>query len=90
MNETVAAPLLAFFARDYLIKVRPHPRERSWIEATDESRLANLPSCGSAAEDTTATVTDSTVNTWGETVTGSGNNHVLAYGDGADWTVAAK
>jgi hypothetical protein len=42
MNETVAAPLLAFFARDYLIKAPPHPRERSWIEATDESRLCEF------------------------------------------------
>ena len=52
--------------------------------------FANLPTCGSLVEGTTATLTDSTVNTWGVTITGGGNNHVLAYCDGTDWTVAAK
>jgi hypothetical protein len=52
--------------------------------------FANLPTCGPPAEGTTATVSDSTANTWGATITGGGNNHVLAYCDGTDWTVAAK
>jgi hypothetical protein len=52
--------------------------------------FANLPPCESALEGTTATLTDSAVNTWGATITGGGNNHVLAYCDGTDWTVSAK
>jgi len=35
-------------------------------------------------------VTDSTTNTWGGTITGGGADHVLAYCDGTNWTVAAK
>jgi hypothetical protein len=52
--------------------------------------FANLPACGSAVEGTTATVTDSTANTFGATIAGGGRNHVLAYCDGTYWTVAAK
>jgi hypothetical protein len=52
--------------------------------------FANLPACGSTMEGTTATVIDSTVNTWGATVTGGGSNHILTYCDGAQWTVTAK
>jgi len=52
--------------------------------------FANLAVCGSTVEGTTATVTDSSVNTWGSTVEGGGSNHVLAYCDGAHWTVTAK
>jgi len=38
-----------------------------------------------------AAVTDSTTNTWGAAITtGGGSNHVLAYCDGTNWTVAAK
>lgn len=33
--------------------------------------------------------TDSTVNTWGTTITGGGTNHVLGYYNGTNWTVAA-
>lgn len=33
-------------------------------------------------------VTDSSTATWGATITGSGANHVLAYYNGTNWTVA--
>lgn len=46
--------------------------------------------CGAVPEGTLTAVTDSTTNTWGATITGSGGNHVLAYCDGTNWTVAAK
>lgn len=36
------------------------------------------------------TVSDSTTTTWGATITGSGANTVLAFYNGANWTVAAK
>ena len=52
--------------------------------------FASLPACGSSAEGEMRAVTDSNVNTWGSTVTGGGSNHVLAYCDGSNWTVAAK
>jgi hypothetical protein len=49
-----------------------------------------LGTCNSAAEGTQSPITDSTTATWGATITGSGANHVLAYCDGTNWTVAAK
>jgi hypothetical protein len=49
-----------------------------------------LPTCASGTEGTHGAVTDSTTNTWGATITGSGSNHVLAYCDGSNWTVAGK
>ena len=49
-----------------------------------------LPACTSGVEGTWAPVTDSTTNTWGATITGGGTDHVLAYCDSAQWTVAAK
>lgn len=36
------------------------------------------------------TITDSTTNTWGATITGTGANIVLGYYNGTNWTVAAK
>lgn len=49
-----------------------------------------LPTCNGGNEGTLAPVTDSTTNTWGATITGSGADHVLAYCDSSAWTVAAK
>ena len=49
-----------------------------------------LPACSSSIEGAMRPVTDSTVNTWGATVTGGGSNHVEAYCDGTNWTVAAN
>jgi hypothetical protein len=50
--------------------------------------FASLPA--SPVEGMHATVTDSTTATWGATITGGGANHVLAYYNGTNWTVAAK
>lgn len=52
--------------------------------------FASLPSCASKYEGSQNPVTDSTTNTWGATITGSGSNHVLAYCNGTNWTVMAK
>jgi hypothetical protein len=49
-----------------------------------------LASCASGIEGTSSPVTDSTTNILGATITGSGSNHVMAYCDGTNWTVAAK
>lgn len=63
--------------------------------ALDEMQLhagifASLPACSAAYHGQLAAVNDSTTNTWGATITGSGADHVLAYCDGTNWTVAAK
>lgn len=49
--------------------------------------VANLPA--SPVEGMMVAVTDSTTATWGATITGGGANHVLAYYNGTNWTVAA-
>lgn len=54
------------------------------------SVFSSLPACTSGVEGSMKPVTDSTVNTWGATVTGGGSNHVLAYCDGSNWSVMAK
>ena len=52
--------------------------------------FASLPTCAAAFQGNLRSVTDSTTNTWGATITGSGADAVLAYCDGTNWTVAAK
>jgi hypothetical protein len=52
--------------------------------------FASIGTCNAAAEGTLKPVTDSNTNTWGTTVAGGGTNHILAYCDGTNWTVAAK
>ena len=52
--------------------------------------FSTLATCSSTNEGRLAKVTDSTTATWGATITGSGTNHVLAYCDATNWTVAGK
>lgn len=52
--------------------------------------FAVLPTCNAAHEGGWFAVSNSTTNTWGATITGGGANHVVAYCDGTNWTVAAK
>jgi hypothetical protein len=52
--------------------------------------LAAAGTCNSGAEGTERGVTDSNTVVWGATVAGSSTNHVLAYCDGTNWTVAGK
>jgi hypothetical protein len=49
--------------------------------------FSQLPAA-STCEGATAAVIDSSVATWGTTITGGGANHVLAYSDGTSWKVA--
>jgi len=49
-----------------------------------------LPTCNPSTEGEMRAVLDSTANGWGAMITGHGSNHVLAYCDGTNWTVAAK
>lgn len=48
-----------------------------------------LPPCSAAYFGSTAAVADSTTNTWGTTITGSGGFPVLAFCNGVNWSVAA-
>lgn len=52
--------------------------------------FSTLPTCAAGTEGSSRGVTDSSTATWGATITGSGANHVLAYCNGTNWTVAAK
>jgi hypothetical protein len=67
---------------------------RAWLPTKKVAQtFSTLPTCTSGVsgiEGSMAPVTDSTTSTWGATITGGGSNHVLAYCDGSNWTVAAK
>jgi hypothetical protein len=52
--------------------------------------FTSLSACTSGTEGMMAAVTDSATAVWGATITGSSTNHVLAYCDGTNWTVAGK
>ena len=52
--------------------------------------FSKLASCSATTEGSYSSVSDSSTNTWGATITGGGSNHVLAYCDGTNWTVAGK
>lgn len=56
----------------------------------DPTASRNLPTCASGTQGMLKPVSDSTTNTWGAPITGGGSDHVLAYCDGTNWTVAAK
>jgi hypothetical protein len=59
--------------------------------ATDAvAAFSTLTACASGGEGAIAPISDSTTATWGATITGGGSNHVLAYCNGTNWTVAAK
>lgn len=60
------------------------------VQIDHRAAFSTLPACASAIEGAMSPVTDSSTNTWGATITGLGANHVLAYCDGSNWTVAAK
>jgi hypothetical protein len=53
--------------------------------------FSTLPSCGStgAPEGTRGSVTDSTTNSIGATITGGGSYHIAAYCNGTNWVVAS-
>jgi hypothetical protein len=56
--------------------------------------FSSVPACASGTEGATAAFTDSTTNTWGGTITGTGTahsgGHVKGYCDGTNWTVEAQ
>lgn len=60
-----------------------------YIQLRHGLSFANLPAASAAFEGSLASIIDSTTAIWGATITGGGSNHVLAYCDGTNWTVAA-
>jgi hypothetical protein len=50
--------------------------------------FSGLATCAAGNEGTVAAVTDNSTITWRATITGGGANHVLAYCNGTNWTVA--
>lgn len=52
--------------------------------------FASLPSCAAGLQGATASITDSTTNTWGATISGSGSDPVLGWCNGTNWTVVGK
>lgn len=52
--------------------------------------FSQIGTCNAGADGKQIAITDSTVNTWGSTITGGGSDPVLAYCDGTNWTVLAK
>jgi hypothetical protein len=52
--------------------------------------FSTLAACVAGKEGSLVAVSDSTTNAWGAAISGGGANHVLAYCDGTNWTVAAK
>lgn len=52
--------------------------------------FSTLAACAAGTEGMQASISDSTTNTWGATITGGGANHVLGYCNGTNWTVSAK
>jgi hypothetical protein len=57
---------------------------------TVPTTLSALPVCNSSSEGAMRSINNSGTNTWGMTITTTGSNHVLAYCDGSNWTVAAQ
>ena len=63
---------------------------QGWLGSGAVPAFSTLTACGSSGEGAFTPVSDSTTATWGATVTGGGANHVWAYCDGTNWTVAAS
>lgn len=57
---------------------------------TTSPNFSALPTCNSTTINSIISVQDSNTITWGANIAGGGSNHVLAYCDGAHWTVAGK
>ncbi len=53
-------------------------------------KYSALPLCNAATEGVSKPVTNSTTDVWGAIVSAGGAKHVLAYCNGANWTVMAK
>jgi hypothetical protein len=64
------------------------PATVQMVGGTFATLTATYP-CNSGNKGMMATVTDSTTNTWGATITGSGSDTVGAFCDGTNWTVFA-
>ena len=93
LDSITGAVTLVAGANFIIVDNSPSPGDIS-IKMTSTINLvpalfATLPAA-SGVEGTLAAVTDSTTAVWGATITGGGTDHVLAYSDGTNWTVAAS
>ena len=66
------------------------PAVSGTVQVTNVVAFSSLPACAAGTEGTLRGVNDSNTVTWGANVAGGSSNHVLAYCDGTNWTVAAK
>jgi hypothetical protein len=64
----------------------------AWIDVSVSKirAFSTLPACAAGTEGMRRGISDSTTIVWGATITGGSTNHVLAYCDGTNWTVAGK
>jgi hypothetical protein len=60
------------------------------LQSSGKGIFSQLGACNTGMEGTLASITDSMTNSWGAVINGGGTQAVLAYCDGANWTVAAK
>jgi len=54
------------------------------------TKFSSLPPCAHGTEGMLRSVSDSITAAWGETISGQGTHHVLAYCDGTHWTVIGR
>jgi hypothetical protein len=52
--------------------------------------FASITACSSGIAGAIQTISDSTTNTWGATITGSGGDQVMGFCNGSQWTVMGK
>lgn len=76
-DQTIAGPFGLVFAPGGYVQVKA-------------VLFSQLPAASSSLEGVVRAVSDSNTATWGATIAGGGSNHVLAYCNGTNWTVAAK
>ena len=60
------------------------------VQLSSTAAFASLPTCNSTNEGMVRGVNNSNTNVWGATIAGGGSNHVLAFCNGTNWTVAGK
>jgi hypothetical protein len=96
LDTTVGGVALAFNDADIrmssgaTIKGTAYGSEFSGGIQSAPTAFSAAPSCAAGIEGLRWSFTDSTTNTWGNTITGGGSDHVGGYCDGANWTVEAK
>ena len=60
------------------------------VQISSTGNFSTLPTCNSTTDGMMRGVNDSNTITWGATIAGGSTNHVLAFCNGTNWTVAGK